>query len=86
MTYKNIPLYLSNKGYGLFINSTGRVEYEIGTEEVNAIKFMFPTGNLIVILFTGQLPRKFWNGTPGFPVGLPLFRSGHWVCGFPPHF
>ena len=33
-SYKNIPFYLSNRGYGVFVNHPEKVEFEIGTEQV----------------------------------------------------
>ena len=37
--YKNIPFFLSNKGYGVFTNHPEKVEYEIGTEYVTKAAF-----------------------------------------------
>ena len=38
-SYKSIPFYLSNKGYGVFVNHPERVEFEIGTEQVTKAAF-----------------------------------------------
>lgn len=38
-SYKNIPFYLSNRGYGVFVNHPERVDFEIGTEQVNKVAF-----------------------------------------------
>lgn len=38
-SYKNIPFYLSNRGYGVFVNHSERVSYEIGTEMVTKVEF-----------------------------------------------
>ena len=35
--YKNIPFYVSNNGYGVFVNHTGRVSFEVGSETVNKV-------------------------------------------------
>ncbi len=45
-TYINIPFYLSNKGYGVFVNNTGRVSYEIGSELVTKVGFSVENGYL----------------------------------------
>lgn len=37
--YKNIPFYLSNKGYGVLVNHPERVSVEVGTEHVKKIAF-----------------------------------------------
>ena len=35
-TYKNIPFYLTNRGYGVFINDPGPVSLEVASERVDA--------------------------------------------------
>jgi len=37
--YKNIPFYLSDKGYGVFVNDTGKVEFEVGSDLVRKCNF-----------------------------------------------
>lgn len=37
--YKNIPFYLSNRGYGLFVNHCERVSFEVGSELVSKVGF-----------------------------------------------
>ena len=34
-SYKNIPFYISNRGYGVFVNHTEKVSFEVATEAVN---------------------------------------------------
>ncbi len=34
--YKNIPFYLTNRGYGVFVNHPERVSFEVGSEKVVA--------------------------------------------------
>ncbi|OWU64578.1 MAG: alpha-xylosidase, partial [Armatimonadetes bacterium Cent15-Ar3] len=33
--YKNIPFYMTNQGYGVFVNHTGRVSFEVATERTS---------------------------------------------------
>lgn len=42
LSYKNIPFYLSGRGYGVFVNHTERVSFEIGTEAVDKVEFSVP--------------------------------------------
>ncbi len=37
--YKNIPFYLSNKGYGIFVNHPEEVSFEFATENVTKTQF-----------------------------------------------
>lgn len=32
-TYKNIPFYVSSRGYGIFVNHSEEVEFEVGREK-----------------------------------------------------
>ena len=38
-SYKNIPFYVSNKGYGVFVNHPEKVSFEVGTEMVTKAEF-----------------------------------------------
>ncbi len=38
-SYKNIPFYISNKGYGIFVNHTDEVSFELATEAVTKAEF-----------------------------------------------
>ncbi len=38
-SYKNIPFYLSNRGYGIFVNHSDKVSFEIATESVSKAEF-----------------------------------------------
>ena len=37
--YKNIPFYLSNRKYGLFVDNPGKVSFEVGSEKVSRVQF-----------------------------------------------
>mgnify|MGYP004471256413 FL=1 len=52
-SYKNIPFYISNKGYGVFVNHPEKVEFEIGTEQVTKTAFSVEGGYLDYYLFNG---------------------------------
>lgn len=39
-SYKNIPFFLSTRGYGIFINSTARIEYRMGTDSSISYSFI----------------------------------------------
>lgn len=55
--YKNIPFYLSSKGYGLFVNST-EVEYQIATEDVEAVRLTVPGNELDYYFIYGPTPKE----------------------------
>jgi alpha-D-xyloside xylohydrolase len=42
IAYKNIPFYISNKGYGVFVNHPERVSLEIASEAASRVQFSVP--------------------------------------------
>lgn len=42
ISYKNIPFYMTNKGYGVLVNTSGKVSYEICSEAVTRVQFSVP--------------------------------------------
>ncbi len=51
--YKNIPFYISNKGYGVLVNHPENVSMELGTEMVTRAEFSVEGGYLDYMLFDG---------------------------------
>lgn len=39
ISYKNIPFYMTSKGYGVFVRHSGRVSFEVGSEKVETVQF-----------------------------------------------
>ena len=46
LAYKNVPFYLTDRNYGVFVNHTGRVSYEICTQRVDKVQFSVPDEGL----------------------------------------
>ncbi len=42
ISYKSIPFYMTNKGYGVLVNTSGKVSYEICSEAVTRAQFSVP--------------------------------------------
>ena len=42
ISYKNIPFYMTNKGYGVLVNTSGKVSYEICSEAVTRVQISVP--------------------------------------------
>ena len=74
--YKNIPFYLSSRGYGLFVNSPGKVDFEICTERVNQVQISEPGESLDYYIFYGPDPKEVLDkytrlaGRPAVPPGV----------------
>jgi len=52
-SYKNIPFYLSNKGYGILVNHPEQVSFEIATEQVTKAEFSVEGGYLDYFFING---------------------------------
>ncbi|MEU2622256.1 hypothetical protein ABZ642_29725 [Streptomyces sp. NPDC007157] len=37
--YKNSPFYLTDTGYGVFVDHPGKVSFEVGSEAVSRVQF-----------------------------------------------
>src|SRR5262249_8892564 len=37
--YKNVPFYLTNRGYGVFVNHPENVSFEVASEKVSRVQF-----------------------------------------------
>lgn len=82
MTYKNIPFYLSNKGYGVLVNSSDKVEFEVATEEVNAVRFTVPGNELDYYFIYGPTPKAVlanYTALTGRPPLIPKWSLGLWL-------
>lgn len=82
-SYKSIPFYLSSKGYGLFVNSSAKMVFEIGSEYCyNALSFEVWQGYLEYIIFYGPSLKDILSmyveltGKPPLP---PLWSFGLWM-------
>src|SRR3954452_10500357 len=82
LAYKNIPFYLSSRGYGLLVNSPGRVEFEIGTERVSQVQFAAPGESLDYYVFFGPDPKDVldkYTRLSGRPSVPPAWSFGLWL-------
>jgi alpha-D-xyloside xylohydrolase len=82
LTYINIPFFWSTRGFGLFINQTGRIVYEQGypSQVANAFRVEEPYLDYFVIF--GPKPQqiidRYWLLTGRGRVP-PLWSFGVWV-------
>lgn len=80
--YKNIPFYLTNKGYGVFVNHPECVSFEVGSEKVSKVQFSVPGESLEYFVIDGPTPKdvlvKYTNLT-GKPALPPAWSFGLWL-------
>ncbi len=82
IAYKNIPFYLSNKGYGVLVDHEGDVSFEVASEKVERIQFSAEGERLDYYLINGSDPkntvRKYTELT-GRPALPPAWSFGLWL-------
>ena len=72
--YKNIPFYISDRGYGVFVDRTEKVSFEVGSETVTKVNFSVPGENISYIVIGGptmkDVLRRYTDltGKPGLPA------------------
>jgi alpha-D-xyloside xylohydrolase len=82
LAYKNVPFFISNRGYGLLVNSTGRVDFEIGTERVSQVQFSVAEEELDFYVFRGPGPKQIlekYTRLSGRPALPPAWSFGLWL-------
>ena len=80
--YKNIPFYLTNEGYGIFVNHTGRVSFEVASESVERVQFSAETEDLEYFVIYGPTPKEIlskYTLLTGRPPVLPEWSFGLWL-------
>jgi alpha-D-xyloside xylohydrolase len=80
--YKNIPFYLTNRGYGVFVNHPERVSFEIGSEKVERVQFSVPGEYLEYFLIYGPSPKEVlekYTALTGRPALPPAWSFGLWL-------
>lgn len=80
--YKNVPFYFSSRGYGVLVNDTGRVSYEICTENVENIQFSLPGEALEYCVIAGPTIHDVltrYTGLTGRPALPPAWTFGLWL-------
>ena len=80
--YKNVPFYLTNRGYGVLVNDTGPISFEIASEKVARIQFSLQGESLEYFIIYGPTPKEVLRkltaltGEPGLP---PPWSFGLWL-------
>lgn len=82
IAYKNIPFYMTNKGYGVLVNSADKVSFEVCSEVVTRVQFSQP-GESIDFLFIGGGDGKTvlqnYTSLTGKPALPPAWSFGLWL-------
>lgn len=82
ITYKNIPFYITNKGYGVLVDHEGDVSYEIASEKVERIQFSVEGERLDYYFISGKTPMgtvEKYTELTGKPALPPAWSFGLWL-------
>ena len=80
-SYKCVPFFLSNKGYGVFVRDCGPISFEVGTEAGTATQFSTAGESLEYYIFAGGIRRALYSYTALFgraPL-VPDWSFGLWL-------
>ncbi|MGE6629290.1 alpha-xylosidase [Bacillus sp. NPDC077027] len=80
--YKNVPFYLSNKGYGVFVNHPEHVSFEVGSEKVSRVQFSVIGEELEYFVIGGSTMKEVishYTHLTGKPALPPAWSFGLWL-------
>ena len=80
--YKNIPFYLTNRGYGVFVNHPEHVSFEVASEKVERVQFSVPGEFLEYFIIYGPTPKEIlerYTALTGRPALPPAWSFGLWL-------
>lgn len=80
--YKNIPFYITNKSYGVFVNHPENVSFEMASEHVSKTQFSVGGENLEYFIIAGENPKEVitrYGHLTGLPALPPPWSFGLWL-------
>lgn len=82
MAYKNVPFYISNRAYGVFINHSEKISMEIGSDQVECTAFSVPGEKLDFFVLLGADMKDVlvkYTDITGKPGHVPDWSLGLWL-------
>lgn len=80
--YKNIPFYISNRGYGVFVNHPEKVSFEVASEHVSKVQFSVEGESLDYFIIGGNTLKDVldrYTALTGKPALPPAWSFGLWL-------
>jgi alpha-D-xyloside xylohydrolase len=80
--YKNIPFYMTNRGYGVFVAHPEKVSFEVASEKVERVQFSVAGESLEYYVIYGPTPKdvlKRYTALTGRPFLPPAWSFGLWL-------
>ena len=82
ISYKNIPFYMTNRGYGVLVNSSDKVSFEVCSEVVTRVQFSVPGEKLDFMVIgggDGKTVLQNYTALTGRPALPPAWSFGLWL-------
>ncbi|WJH24185.1 alpha-xylosidase [Pseudarthrobacter defluvii] len=82
LAYKNIPFFMTNDGYGVFVNHPEKVSFEVGSEVVSRTQFSVEGQKLQYFIIHGPTPKEImrrYTELTGRPARIPAWSYGLWL-------
>lgn len=82
IAYKNVPFYMTNRGYGVFVDDPSDVSFEVASEKVERVQFSVEGETLAYYVIYGPTPKEvlgrytLLTGRPALP---PAWSFGLWL-------
>ena len=80
--YKSIPFFITDAGFGIFVNSPANVSFEVGSEVVSSVQFSVPGNVLEYFVIYGPTPKAIlerYTALTGRPALPPQWSFGLWL-------
>jgi alpha-D-xyloside xylohydrolase len=80
--YKNVPFYLSSRGYGVLVADPGKVSFEVASENTSATQFSVEGQTLRFCVIDGPTPAAVlerYTALTGRPALPPAWSFGLWL-------
>lgn len=80
--YKNVPFFISNRKYGIFIHSSAHLKISFGDISSRTTQIVIEDNNLDIFIISGNNPENilfYYRTLTGFPPLLPVWSYGIWM-------
>lgn len=80
--YKNVPFYLTNRGYGVLVDHPGKVSFEVASEMVTRTQFSVAGQTMSYLVIYGPTPAEVlrkYTALTGRAALPPAWSFGLWL-------
>jgi alpha-D-xyloside xylohydrolase len=80
--YKNVPFFLSSRNYGIFVDSTSAVHFDMAASNTATFSLINPDNALDYYVITGPDPKSIitrYASLVSFPILPPKWSLGTWI-------